>query len=208
MKNTFEFEAGGESGLFTDPNVSDEHTRITYPIPTYGALVGLCETIFWQPTFIWVVDKVRVMEPIKTQEIWKSGIKVAGGRVILKDTVLVNPRYQVQAHFEWNPSRPDLKHDRNYGKYNAMIKRYLESGGRRMPALGTRKTGMAFVEACRFGEGDGFYDNSGKIIYGSMYHSFDYASGEAEKCPLWWQPVMENGVIEFIRPEQCRKKAS
>lgn len=208
MKNTFEFEVEGEFGLFTDPNVSDEQTRISYPIPTYGALVGLCGTILWQPTFIWVVDKVRVMEQIKTQEIWTSGIKMTGGRVILKDTFIVNPRYQVQAHFEWNPSRPDLKHDRNYGKYNAMIKRYLERGGKLEPTLGTRRTGMAFIEPCKFGEGKGFYDNSGKMLFGSMYHSFDYSSGEAKKCALWWQPVMEDGVIEFIRPEQCKKKAA
>ena len=208
MKNTFEFEVSADFGLFTDPNISDKNTRISYPIPTYGALNGVCEAIFWQPTFIWVVDKVRVMEPIKTWEIATSGIEWTGGRVILRDTFLVDPRYQVQAHFEWNPSRPDLKHDRIYGKYNAMIKHCLDKGGRKDPALGSKRAGMAFIEPCKFGEGDGFYDDSGKILFGSMYHSYDHSGGEANKCPLWWQPVMENGVIEFIRPEQCKRKAA
>ena len=36
-------------------------------IPTYEALKGITESIYWKPTIIWIIDAVRVMNPIQTE---------------------------------------------------------------------------------------------------------------------------------------------
>ena len=46
--------------------------KCTYQIPTYQALKGILESIYWKPTITWVIDKVRVMKAIKTQS---QGVK-------------------------------------------------------------------------------------------------------------------------------------
>ena len=38
-----------------------------------------------------------------------------------------------------------------------------------------------------------------------MFHGFDYPdeTGKDELIARFWRPVMKNGVIEFIRPDEC-----
>ena len=81
----------------------------------------------------------------------------------------------------------------------------IERGGRRDVFLGTREC-QGYVEPCEFGQGDGFYDNyPGEISFGLMFHGFDYPDelGKGEFQARFWQPKMIEGVVEFIRPEQC-----
>jgi CRISPR-associated protein Cas5d len=39
-----------------------------------------------------------------------------------------------------------------------------------------------------------------------MFHGFDYPDeiGKNELYARFWRPKMINGVVEFIRPEQCK----
>ena len=57
-RNTIEFEVYGKYALFSDPvtRVGGEKTR--YHIPTYEALKGMVESIYWKPTIMWIVDAV------------------------------------------------------------------------------------------------------------------------------------------------------
>ena len=66
-KNSIEFKVYGRYALFTDPLTKTGGEKYTYQIPTYQSLKGICESIYWKPTFQWVIDDVRIMNPIRTQ---------------------------------------------------------------------------------------------------------------------------------------------
>lgn len=210
-RNTVEFAVKGRNALFSDVVTRSGGEKSSYPIPTYEGLKGMLQSIYWKPTFIWIIDSVRIMNPIRTERKGVRPIKYSGGNDLAYYTYLEDVYYQVRAHFEWNMNRPELEIDRNENKHHNIAKRMIERGGRRDVFLGTREC-QGYAEPCVFGEESGAYDNSGKVSYGIMYHGITYADEaicEDDKGMLtvrFWSPEMNNGVIDFIRPEECDLK--
>jgi CRISPR-associated protein Cas5d len=204
MDNIVEFKVWGKYALFTDPLTKIGGEKCSYQIPTYEALKGIISSVYWKPTIIWIIDKVRVMNRIKTQTRSAKPIKYSGGNDLSIYTYLADVEYQVQAHFEWNLHREDMAKDRNENKHHSIAKRMIERGGRRDVFLGSREC-QGYVEPCTFGEGKGFYDADGKLPFGLMFHGFDYPDeiGKDEFYSRFWSPTMNNGIVEFIRPAQC-----
>lgn len=206
--NSVEFVVCGKNALFSDVLTRPGGEKCSYPIPTYEALKGIMNSVYFKPTLVWVIDAVRVMNPIRTIRKGMRPINMNGGNDLAYYTYLDDVCYQVRAHFEWNLNRPELEGDRNENKHHNIAKRMIERGGRRDIFLGTREC-QGYVEPCIFGEGKSAYEDSGKIQYGLMYHGITYADEavcEEDKGQLtkrFWSPVMENGVIDFIRPEDC-----
>lgn len=207
--NLVELEITGDYGLFTDPIMRLGGEKCTYQIPTYEALKGILASCYWKPTFIWYIDKVRVMQPIQTEVRGVKPLRYHEGENDLAYyTYLRKCRYQVQAHFEWNENRPELAGDRNEEKHHNIARRSIAAGGRRDIFLGTREC-QGYVEPCVFGEGEGFYDNIAEVAFGLMYHGITYADeayNEDTKDHMtanFWYPVMKRGVIKFCRPEKC-----
>ena len=64
MKNRIDFKVAGRFALFTDPLTRIGGEKCSYHIPTYEALKGIAKSIYWKPTFIWIIDKVRIMKKI------------------------------------------------------------------------------------------------------------------------------------------------
>lgn len=205
MRNQIEFIVHGKYALFTDPVTRIGGEKFSYQVPTYQALKGIVESVYWKPTITWYIDELRVMNPIQTEVKAMRPIKYQSDQNdLMYYTYLREPSYQVKAHFEFNKNRPDLKYDWNEHKHHNIAKRSVKRGGRRDVFLGTREC-QGYVEACTFGEGKSFYDDYGEINFGPMFHGFTYpdeGDGESFQARLW-VPTMENGVIEFIRPEQC-----
>ncbi|MFH1824164.1 MAG: type I-C CRISPR-associated protein Cas5c [Candidatus Firestonebacteria bacterium] len=218
MKNIVEFKVTAKYALFSDPLTKIGGEKCSYHIPTYEAIKGIMSSVYWKPTIIWIIDKVRIMKPIRTQTKSAKPLNYNGVYPGLRDmskkkepfnslsiyTYLSDVEYQVQAHFEWNFKREDLENDRNENKHYFVAKRMIEKGGRRDIFLGAREC-QGYVEPCKFAEGSSFYDNYGEVGFDLMFHGFDYPS-EFEKDEFWsrfWRPKMKNGVIEFIRPEDC-----
>lgn len=206
--NIVEFEVYGDYALFSDPIMRVGGEKCTYQVPTYEALKGILSSVYWKPTIVWIIDKVRVMNPIQTEVKGIRPIKYTGGNDLSFYTYLKNCRYQVMAHFEWNENRPELIGDRNENKHHNIAKRMIEKGGRRDIFLGTREC-QGYVVPCKFGEGEGHYDNIQELAFGLMYHGITYAdesfSEETKNCMTarFWYPKMQNGVINFLRPEKC-----
>lgn len=206
--NIVEFEVYGDYALFSDPIMRVGGEKCTYQVPTYEALKGILSSVYWKPTIVWIVDKVRVMNSIQTEVKGIRPIKYTGGNDLSFYTYLKNCRYQVMAHFEWNENRPELAGDRNENKHHNIAKRMIEKGGRRDIFLGTREC-QGYVVPCKFGEGEGHYDNIQELAFGLMYHGITYAdeafSEETKNCMTarFWYPKMQNGVINFLRPEKC-----
>lgn len=213
-RNTIEFEVYGANALFSDPIMRVGGEKTSYHIPTYEALKGITESVYWKPTIIWIIDAVRIMNPIQTET---KGIRPIvynnGGNELAYYTYLRDVRYQIRAHFEFNLNHPELEKDRNENKHHNIAKRMVQRGGRRDIFLGTREC-QAFVEPCVFGEGHGYYDNmQGEVEYGFMYHGITYAEeavlleDKGKMTVRFWKPVMKKGgIIEFVRPEKCLQK--
>lgn len=209
--NRVEFQVYGEYALFSDILTRPGGEKMSYPIPTYEALKGILSSVYWKPSLEWRVDRVRVMNRIRTMRKGVRPIEYGGGNQLAYYTYLSDVCYQVSAHFEWNMNRPELQNDRNVKKHLSIAQRMIERGGRRDIFLGTREC-QGYVEPCYFGEGKGYYDESGSIPYGVMYHGITYADearlseDKGKMTVRLWNPVMENGIIEFISPEKCEMK--
>lgn len=204
MDNIVEFKVYGKYALFTDPLTKIGGEKCSYQIPTYEALKGIISSVYWKPTIVWIIDKVRVMKPVKTQTRSAKPINYSGGNSLAIYTYLSDVEYQVQAHFEWNLNREDMVKDRNENKHYFVAKRMIEKGGRRDIFLGTREC-QGYVESCKFGEGEGFYDNYGELSFDLMFHGFNYPDeiGKDEFHSRFWRPKMIDGTVEFVRPEDC-----
>lgn len=216
MKNSISFKLTGRYALFTDPITKVGGEKCSYHLPTYEALKGVLKSIYWKPTLVWIVDRVRVVKPLRTQTKGTKPLNWGGGNSLAIYTFLHDVEYQVEAHFEWNEQRPELAKDRIDGKHFSIVKRMLKRGGRQDVFLGTRDC-QGYVEPCVFGEDEGAYDTIDELGFGVMFHGFDYPDevgktdedgtandkGKHRLHSRFWQPVMRKGVVEFERPEQC-----
>lgn len=208
-RNSVEFQVTGEYGLFADPVTRVGGEKFTYQIPTYEALKGILHSVYWKPTFIWIIDKVRVMNAIQTETKGIRPIKYYNDKNDLSYyTYLKACCYQVKAHFIWNENRPELENDRCEHKHHNIARRMIQRGGRRDIFLGTREC-QGYVQPCVFGEGKGFYDDIEELSFGMMYHGITYADEayseetRGKMSVRLWEAVMRKGVISFQPPWEC-----
>lgn len=204
VRNQIEFEVTGDYALFTDPLMKLGGEKMTTQIPTYQALKGIVESIYWKPSIVWIIDEVRVMNPIRMESKGVRPINLSGGNTLANYTYLRDVKYQVRAHFIMNKQRMDLQADFNENKHHNIAKRCVNAGGRRDIFLGTREC-QAYVEPCEFGSDVGVYDAIDEMHFGIMVHGINYPdeTGRNMLETRLWYPVMRHGVIEFCAPEAC-----
>lgn len=207
--NSIEFKVYGKYALFTDPLTKTGGEKFTYRVPTYQALKGICESVYWKPTIQWIIDDVRIMKPIRMQSqgMIPMYYRSAEENRLAIYTYLKDVEYEVRAHFVWNENRKDLREDRNKNKHWAIAKRMIERGGKRDVFLGTREC-QAYVEPCKFGEAKGYYDDI-DMSFGNMVHGITYpdesevVDGKGEMSVRFWDANMHKGIIHFITPGEC-----
>ncbi|MGN1339529.1 MAG: type I-C CRISPR-associated protein Cas5c [Oscillospiraceae bacterium] len=206
FRNTIEFEIYGGCAMFTDPVQKSEGILCSYPVPTYEAVKGILRSVYWKPTFIWVPDKLRVMNRISFESFPVKQRRE--GRVFLTEKRrLIGVRYQLRAHFVWNENRPELAGDRDEDKHFRIALRSLSRGGRRSIYLGTGDC-VGYVRSARFGSGKSFYDGCDQDFW-EMYHGITYPDENmsGQRCmdvlQRSFRCVMRDGVITFPPPEEC-----
>ena len=200
-----EYEVWGRYALFTDPITRVGGEKCSYHLPTYEAIKGITESIYWKPVFIWVIDEVRVMRPIRTEAKNMKPIDISGGNTLATYTYLADVRYQVRAHFEWNLLRDDLKSDRIAPKHLEIAQRMIRKGGRRDIFLGTRES-QGYVEPAIFGESESQHQQQGELSYGNMFHGFDYpdTTGRKELVARFWNAkIGADSIIRFPHPDDA-----
>ena len=211
QRNTVEFSVSGDRALFSDPVTRVGGEKTSYFVPTYEALKGILSSVYWKPTFVWIIDAVRVMNMIQTTSEGILTKNYNGGHDLSIYTYLKNVRYQVRAHFVWNENRPELLGDRNEHKHHNIARRMIERGGRRDIFLGTREC-QGQVETCEFGAERGAYDSIAEMNLGYMFHGFTYADEAVRKTEKghmsvrFQQVTMKKGIIEFLQPEDVLDK--
>jgi len=208
MRNGISYRVWGRYALFTDPVSHLGGEKCSYQIPTYEALRGITESIYWKPAILWIVDRVRIMKPIQTtskgmkpHSYHESGDKRYS---LSMYTYLSEVEYQIEAHFIGNEAQPQFANDRDENKHHNIAKRMLGRGGRRDIFLGTREC-QGYVEPVEFGSGAGAYDAVSELAYPLMFHGFDYATPTDHNLyARFWSPTLVKGIIDFWPPDDQR----
>lgn len=163
MSYGIRLHAWGRHALFTRPELKVERT--SYDVMTPSAARGILEAIHWKPAIRWVIDRIHVLEPIRFQSIRRNevGHKARAGSIkramnrgdleglqLLVDedrqqrasTVLVNPAYVIEAHFELT-AKADASDSE--GKHLDIFNRRAARGQCfHQPCLGTREFAASF----------------------------------------------------------------
>ena len=156
MSYGFKIIVEGDYACFTRPELKVE--RVSYDVPTPGALEGMLKSIYWKPAIRYVIDKIIVFQEIDYANVRrnevkdkvllsavKSQMKGKGGDPCVYTSeshsqraamVLKNVKYGVEFHFELTGLKNDKEEDGENKHYN-IIKRRLEKGQYfRTPCLG------------------------------------------------------------------------
>lgn len=207
---TIEFEVWGDYALFTDPITGVGGEKFSYQVPTYEALKGMLKQLYWKPTFIWVIDEVRVMNQIRMEEIGTKPLLYndSSKNELAYYTYLSDVRYQVRAHMEWNYNRSEYENDRLFCKHIPITYGRFKRGERRPVVLGTTEC-KAFIRMTKFGSGESYYDNVPALSFGNMYFGRVYPDEAFNDdtrgmvTDVFFRPVMRNGIIKFPCVQDC-----
>lgn len=188
----------GEGALFTRPELKVE--RVSYPVMTPSAAVGVLDAIFWKPEFAWCVVAIEVLKEIKqftqrrneTTDLASLADAVSGRRRI--DTVahrvqrnavcLRDVAYRIHAHV--------VLHDhatKTAAAYRDQFRRRVSRGSCfSQPYLGTREF------TAYFGDPD---DSPARADLtedlGIMLHSVDHSTSPPSFS--WFTARLDQGVL-------------
>ena len=202
-------EVWGPMACFTRPEMKTE--RVSYEVPTPGAVRGMIESVFFHPGLRWVPDRIWVQNRIQFMNVRRNEVKskvlasavlqeANGGKagaiftsediqqraaMLLKDV-----HYVFEAHFEMteqaNPSD-------NHGKFQNIVKRRLRRGAcYSTPYFGCRECTAHF----RLWEGGEIPAIDETRDLGYMLYDMDY-SDPTDIQPMFFRARMEHGVIDL-----------
>jgi CRISPR-associated protein Cas5d len=201
----------GERACFTRPEMKVE--RVSYDVITPSAARGVLEAIHWKPAFVWRIERLRVLNPIRFETIRRNEVASripslnvrkamnAGsteGLALYVDedrqqraaTILKDAAYVIEARIE-------LKDPADAGE---PIGKHLDIFNRRArkgqcfhrPCLGAREFAAEF--ALIEGEPPAPHESlRGERDLGWMALDIDFARGAR---PLFFKAAMRDGVIE------------
>lgn len=156
MSYGFKIMVEGDYACYTRPELKVE--RVSYDVPTPGALEGMLKSIYWKPAIRYEIDKIIVFQKIDFANIRRNEVKdkvllsavknrMNGGdadpsiytsesRSQRASMVLKNVKYGVGFHFKLTGLKNDREDNAENKHYN-IIKRRLEKGQFfRSPCLG------------------------------------------------------------------------
>lgn len=187
----------GGGALFTRPELKVE--RVTYPVMTPSAAVGVLEAIFWKPEFRWEIVAIEVLREIRqftqrrnettdlaslvdaasgTRRINTAAHRVQRNAVCLRDVA-----YRIYGHIQPHPhaTKPE-------SAYRDQFRRRVSRGSCfSQPYLGTREFSASF------GEPD---DQSAIPVsqdLGIMLHSVDHSV--APTGFTWFTARLDHGIL-------------
>jgi CRISPR-associated protein Cas5d len=187
----------GEAALFSRPELKVE--RVSYPVMTPPAAVGVLESIFWKPQMRYQVVAIEVLKPVRQFRVRRNEttdvaplMDAARGRRV--DTVahrdqrnavcLRDVAYRIHAHI-----RVDASADKQVAAYRDQLRRRLRRGACfQRPYLGTREF------SAEFGMPDDAprqHDYTEDL--GIMLHSIDRSGGGIRMH--WFAARVDQGVL-------------
>lgn len=188
----------GDAALFSRPELKVE--RVSYPVMTPTAAIGVLESIYWKPEIRYRVAAIEVLKPIRqfrirrneTTDVAPLSEAIRGRRRV--DTVahrdqrnamcLRDVAYRIHAHIDTLPhaTKPEAA-------YRDQFRRRVTRGACfQRPYLGTREF------AAEFGDPDDAPPIRRTEDLGIMLHSIHRDSDE-QVTMSWFTAVLQDGVL-------------
>lgn len=162
----FKIIVEGDYACFTRPELKVE--RVSYDVPTPGALEGMLKSVYWKPAICYVIDRIIVFHPIKFMNVRRNEVKhkvrysaiknqmvgkggdpciyTSESRSQRASMILKNVKYGVEFHFELTGLKDEEETDGENKHFN-IIKRRLEKGQYfRTPCLGCSEFPVKKIE--------------------------------------------------------------
>lgn len=147
MSYGFRIIVEGDYALFTRPELKVE--RVSYDVPTPGAIEGMLKSIYWKPAIRYVIDRIVVFNPVNFVNVRRNEVKdkvlLTAVKKQMKDgktdisiyssesrnqraaMLLTNVKYGIEFHFELTGLKNSHEDEGEKKHYN-IIKRRLENG--------------------------------------------------------------------------------
>lgn len=187
----------GDAALFTRPELKAE--RVSYPVMTPPAAVGVLESIYWKPEFHWQVVAIEVLREVQqftqrrneTTDLASLADAVSGRRRL--DTVanrvqrnavcLRDVAYRIHAHVV-----PTDEADKPEAAYRAQFRRRVTRGSCfSQPYLGVREF------SAYFGDPDDTPAWQHSEEFGLMLHTVDHSTTPPRFS--WFEAELVQGVL-------------
>ncbi|MFR2965505.1 MAG: type I-C CRISPR-associated protein Cas5c [Anaerovoracaceae bacterium] len=224
MSYGFKIMVEGDYACFTRPEFKVE--RVSYDVPTPGALEGMLKSVYWKPAIRYVIDKIVVFNPIDFVNIRRNEVKEKVSLSSMKSQmngnggdpaiytsecrsqraamVLKNVKYGIEFHFELTGLKNDEETDGDKKHFN-IIKRRLENGQWfRNPCLGCSEFPAKRIELV-----DDFDEKlisssilkMGDYDLGFMSYRVNFKDGGVPKNNDWENPKFsDEAVTQYYRP--------
>ncbi len=206
---SIKIEVWGDYACFTRPEFRTE--RVSYDVMTPSAAIGILEAIYWHPGVNYVIDKIHVLNPIKTISVMRNEVRdkasisqikkamragttngcciVTNGSMRQQRSTLMlkDVRYIIEAHFELASSK---KGDES--KVMGILgERSLKGAYYNQPYMGCKE----FVAHFRQHQGEVVIPEEARMTkdLGYMFHSYDYSGPEPK--PRFFRAMMNEGTI-------------
>lgn len=192
----------GAYAAFSRPEMTSE--RVSYPLMTPTAAVGVLSAVFWKPQLRWVVEQIDVLAPVSWTNIRRneSGTAVTGDHrrsgyldvdTVVQQrmtTLLRNVHYRIHAHVWVHPEAQE----QDSAKWRDQLMRRVSRGQSfRTPFLGMREF-HADVEPV---------DETRPIDWsedlGIMLHSITYEERTSKESYDWFDASVVNGSMRIPR---------
>ena len=224
MSYGFKIMVEGDYACFTRPELKVE--RVSYDVPTPGALEGMLKSVYWKPSIRYVVDRIVVFQRIEFANIRRNEVKdkvllsavksqmegkggdpciyTSESRSQRASMVLKNVKYGVEFHFELTGLKCEQEEDAEKKHYN-ILKRRLEKGQWfRMPCLGCSEFPVKRLELVDdFDEGliSQEIRNLGDVDLGYMSYKVVFADGGEPVNGDWENPrFSDRATTVYYRP--------
>ena len=147
MSYGFKVIAEGDYACFTRPEMKVE--RVSYDVPTPGALEGMLKSVYWKPAIRYVIDEIVVFNRINFMNIRRNEIKeklnlsaakkqmsgkandisiyASENRTQRASMILKDVKYGIAFHFEMTGIM-SFHNDECEEKHYNIIKRRLQNG--------------------------------------------------------------------------------
>lgn len=215
----------GDYACFTRPEFKVE--RMSYDIPTPGAIEGMLKGVYWKPAIRYVIDRIVVFNPIQFETFTRNEVdtklSMAAVKKQMKDpgldiciytdkarsqrssTVLKDVKYGISFHFELTDIRNEEETAGADEKHCNIIRRRLEKGQFfSKPYLGCREFSvrrMVPVETFDLSDIHEDIRRMGDHDFGYMLYRMNFRDGGVPLNGDFENPVYSNMADPlFYRP--------
>ena len=219
--------AEGPYACFTRPEMKVE--RVSYDVPTPGALEGMLKSVYWKPSIRYVIDQIVVFNPINFINIRRNEVKskvlLSAVRAQMKgdetadpcvyadedrsqraSMLLKNVRYGIAFHFEPTGIREEAEGAEKH--YNILLRRLRNGQHFRQPCFGCNEfpvTRLTLTDTLDPTQVCGEIAAMEDVDLGYMLYRLRFEDGGEPINADWDDPKFSDvATAEYYRPHMCK----